>query len=75
MSAYGPIISTRVFGAPDIERLLKLVFARSLIFSRLFFNTHTWAPKRAEIRVLNGPYMRFLRRISGEMSLAVWQSD
>ena len=38
-----------------------------LVMSRLTFNVHTWVAKPQVLRVLNGPYMRMLRRIAGEM--------
>jgi hypothetical protein len=66
MQAYGRI-SARIFGSASIRDSLKFVFARTLVFSRLFSNTHTWAPKKSELKTLNGAYMRVIRRIAGEM--------
>jgi hypothetical protein len=45
---------------------LKLAFADSLVCSRLLFNVHVAVPTAKYLSILNGPYMRMLRRIFGE---------
>eukprot|EP00973_Karenia_brevis_P082381 11419929-Karenia_brevis.AAC.1 len=40
-AAYAPIAGV-VFSSPRISLDLKLSFAESLVFSRLFYNVHTW---------------------------------
>ena len=66
LAAYAPLAS-RIFGAACIAHGLKVLFASALVWSRLFFNSHTWTPSPAVLKVLNGPYMRLLRRLAGAM--------
>ena len=62
LAAFAPI-SHRVFGCPSIHRSLRLFFMDALILSRLLYNAHTWVVKPKVLKILNGPYMRALRRI------------
>eukprot|EP00973_Karenia_brevis_P011064 1497489-Karenia_brevis.AAC.1 len=63
MFAYLPLV-TKLFGATRVAVDTKLLFAESLVFSRLFLNVETWtAPTRFVIKVLNRAYMRVLRRM------------
>ena len=66
MAAYSPL-AKRVFGATEIHVSLRLLFATMLVVSRLAFNVHTWVVTVPALRVINGPYMRVLRRIAGAM--------
>ena len=68
MTAYCPI-SMRVFGSPRISDFLKLHFLESLVMSRLTFNAHIIVPTARYIAILNQPYMRVLRRISGAVNV------
>jgi len=74
MAAYTPI-SVKVFGSHCIGLWLKLLFLSSLVMSRLLFNVHTVVPTVSYTRVLNGVYMRALRRISGHLNLGDSISD
>ena len=64
LSAYAPI-AKKIFGAPNIHISIKLGFAFSLVFSRLFFNVATWTMTPTALAKLNTVYMRVLRRIAG----------
>ena len=67
MTAYGPLC-VKLFGAKNISASLKISFADSLVFSRLFFGTEIWCDEvtNKSICVLNTMYMRVLRRICDE---------
>jgi hypothetical protein len=64
MQTYGPLRS-KVFGSPKIRLWLKLHFMRTLILSRLLFHAQVWVHNIKSTRILNGPYMRCLRKIAG----------
>ena len=62
--AYGPL-ACKIFGSSVVAPGLKLWFMSSLILSRLLYNTHVLVPSRRFMVVLNGVYMRVLRRVDG----------
>jgi hypothetical protein len=66
LSAYVPIAS-KVFGARNIDRHLKLSLYNSLVESRLLFNCHVRIFKSRELLKLSAVYMRVVRRMSGQM--------
>ena len=66
MSAYTPL-AVRIFGSPSIYLSTKLSLFESLIQSRLLFNVQLMYPRRANIKQLNGPYMRVVRRIFDDL--------
>eukprot|EP00973_Karenia_brevis_P005992 815825-Karenia_brevis.AAC.1 len=65
MSVYAPICCT-VFGSARIAMSTKIAQMKSMIFSRLFYNTHVWSKlsKFAACK-MNAMMMRVLRRIIG----------
>ena len=65
MGAYAPIAS-KVFGAREIARQVRLRLFFALVVSRLVYNVHVWGalPNRHYKR-LNACYMRGLRMIAG----------
>ena len=67
LNAFGPIATT-VLGARSISARIRMLLAKSLVFSRLMYNVCTWSsvPTRA-LRELNAVYMRTIRRVAGEM--------
>ena len=68
MAAYTPIAG-KVFHSPRLTRSMKLIVARSLVFSRLCYNTQLWDVINASdspVRRLNNVYIRVLRRIIGK---------
>lgn len=62
MAAYSPIAS-KVFGAKDIGKDLKLDLMRSLVLSRSLFNTHCLVMSPAGLKALDQVYMRCVRKI------------
>ena len=66
MASYSPI-ARRIVGARSIGLWLKLVFLRSLILSTLTFNVHVRVLCSKAFATISCVYMRFLRRIAGEM--------
>ena len=60
--SYGPLAS-KVFGSAVVNASLKIWLLYSLVLSRLLFNVHVVVPTRRFLKVLNGLYMRVLRRI------------
>ena len=65
MKAYAPL-SWKVFGSAWIEQSYKLLFANTLLFSRLFFGIHVLVLSPRQLKHLNGTYMVILRRIADE---------
>ena len=65
MQTYGPL-SNKIFGSPKILLWLKLHFMKTLLLSRLLFQVQVWVPSIKSTRILNGPYMRCLRKIAGQ---------
>eukprot|EP00973_Karenia_brevis_P022603 3110766-Karenia_brevis.AAC.1 len=66
LAAFAPL-AVRVFGSPKLDRHLKLQFAESLVFSRLFYSVATWANvSKFAVTQLNKVYMQTLRRIAGQ---------
>lgn len=62
-SAFVPLAG-RLFSASRVSVETKISFAKSLVFSRLFYNVCTWAiDSKFTIRTLNRVYMQVLRRI------------
>ena len=66
LSAYVPL-ALRIFGSGRIYTGTKLALLNSLISSRLFFNGQLSPPKKSTLKILNGPYMRVIRRIFGDV--------
>lgn len=64
LTSYVPI-ANKVFSSQLIGLHLELLFMHSLVLSRLFFNVHVLVPSTRYIRILNGTYMRVVRRIAG----------
>ena len=63
LAAYLPLVST-VFTSASIPTSLKLRFADSLMFSRLFYNVHTWVANSSfAVKSLNKVYMQVLRQV------------
>ncbi|CAK0862941.1 unnamed protein product [Prorocentrum cordatum] len=60
--SYGPLAS-KVFGSVVMDASLKIWLMHSLVLSRLLFNVHVVVPTRRYLQVLNGMYMRVLRRV------------
>eukprot|EP00959_Pyramimonas_sp_CCMP1952_P295290 6176100-Pyramimonas_sp.AAC.1 len=46
---------------------MKLHLLHSLVLSRLLYNVAIWTMSPAALKQINGPYMRALRRIAGDM--------
>ena len=66
MSAYSPI-AISVFGNPQFSTQVRLMLARSLVFSRLFQGIQAWsAVSLWSLRKLSTVYMRVLRRIAAK---------
>ena len=65
MSAYCPLAS-KIFGSCRINVWLKLLFMHSLVLSRLLYLVCLWGNRPKPLSLLNGVYMRCLRRIAGE---------
>ena len=64
MNAYAPL-ATNTFGSKELEVETRLDFAWSLVFSRLFYNTHLWSRLQVKaMRHLNSCYMRVLQQIA-----------
>ena len=71
MSAYSPIAIT-VFGDTKFSVQLRLLLARSLVFSRLFHGTQAWsAVSLWSLKKLNTVYMRFQDRLEQSSGLTV----
>ena len=67
MCAYSPIAIT-VFGNPRFSVQVRLMLARSLVFSRLFQGIQAWsAVSLWSLKKLNTVYMRVLRRIAAKL--------
>ncbi|CAK0867018.1 unnamed protein product [Prorocentrum cordatum] len=66
MSACSPIAS-KVFSSDVIGTTMKLHLLHSLVLSRLLYNVAIWTMSPAALKQINGPYMRALRRIAGDM--------
>lgn len=66
MSAYSPIAS-KVFSSVVIGTTMKFHLLHSLVLSRLLYNVAIWTMSSAALKQINGPYMRALRRIAGDM--------
>ena len=64
MQACTPL-SRRVFGSSLIDYNIKSCFAWSLVFSRLFFNSHTWIASMTAVRKIYSSCHRVHRRIHG----------
>ena len=65
LAAYCPLAS-KVFGSFSVKICLKLKLADSLVFSRLFYNTHLYARlSKFVMAKLNSVYMRVLRKVLG----------
>jgi len=65
LAAYCPLAS-KVFGSFSVKICLKLKLADSLVFSRLFYNTHLYARlSKFMMAKLNSVYMRVLRKVLG----------
>jgi len=63
LAAYLPLVAS-VFSSAAIPTSLKLKFADSLVFSRLFYNVHTWVANNSfALKTLNKVYMQVLRQI------------
>ena len=63
LAAFGPLSKT-VFASACFSTEGKLAIAWSLIFSRLFYNTHTWSRVYGRaIDIISNVYHRVLRRI------------
>ena len=62
MAAYGPL-AMKIFGSPRIAADLKFRFLWALVMTRLMFNIHIVVPTPKYIAIINGVYMRGLRRI------------
>ena len=62
LSAYTPL-AVRMFGNPAISVPLRRLLCDCLILSRATFNAHIRALKPRDLAVLNGVYMRVVRRI------------
>eukprot|EP00959_Pyramimonas_sp_CCMP1952_P090329 1890792-Pyramimonas_sp.AAC.1 len=60
--SYGPLAS-KVFGWVVVEASLKIWLMHSSVLSCLLFNVHVVVPTRRYLQVLNGMYMRVLRRV------------
>lgn len=56
-----------MYGSGYIDRFLKLQFANSLVFSRLFYHAQLVVPTVSYMRALNNVYMRVMRRIADKM--------
>ena len=64
-AAYIPL-AAKLFAATRVAVDVRLSFADSLVFARLFYNTHLWqAENKQALRTLNNVYMRTLRAIAG----------
>eukprot|EP00973_Karenia_brevis_P033480 4616723-Karenia_brevis.AAC.1 len=62
--AYIPIAG-RAFGAKSIPLDLKIQFAESLVFSRLFYNIHIWVANTTyALKTINRVYMQVARKIA-----------
>ena len=65
MAAFAPLAKV-IFGSQCVALLRKVNLAWSLVFSRLFFNVHTWSEFTCKPRsILEQVYMRVIRRIVG----------
>ena len=57
LAAYVPLVNA-IFASASVPTSLKLRFADSLVFSRLFYNVHTWvANSTFAMKTLNKVYM------------------
>ena len=66
MSAYSPL-AVKVFGSPHLGHWLKNALFQSLVNSTLLFNAHVRVLDGRALDVLNGVYMRVVRRITGHV--------
>ena len=64
LGAYMPLAS-KIFASPMVDVLTKFAFMWSIIMSRLLFNVHVVVPTPTYTKILNGVYMRVLRKIAG----------
>ena len=55
----------KVFGAPRVSLVLKLIFFASLVLSKLTYNAHVVVPSPRYVKMLNAVFMRVLRMIAG----------
>jgi len=63
LAAYVPLVNT-LFASASVPTTLKLRFADSLVFSRLFYNVHTWVANNTfAMKTLNKVYMQVLRQV------------
>ena len=62
MGAYTPL-AMRIFASRVISPAIKFILMWSLVMSRLLFNAHVRTPTARLIKLLNGVYMRPIRRI------------
>ena len=62
MAAYGPL-AMMICGSPRIGADLKFSFLWALVLTRLLFNIHIVVPNPKCLAIINGVYMRGLRRI------------
>ena len=75
LAAFNPL-SVKLFGSKHVPLHLKLYFACSLIFSRLFYQVEVWPSFPASaIQILNDVYMRVLRRILNTCRFGKCMSD
>ena len=66
MAAYAPL-ANKVFSSSRISVELRIRLACSLVFSRLLYNTQIWVVSASaceHVRLINGTYMRVLRKIA-----------
>ena len=74
MAAFAKLAGT-VFRSPGVNLSRKLLLAKALIFSRLFYNVHTWSSFKGLHRdIINKIYMRVLRSVAAKprFSAAAW---
>ena len=63
LAAYVPLVNA-IFASTCVPTSLKLRFADSLVFSRLFYNVHTWVTNSTfAIKTINKVYMQVLRQV------------
>ena len=65
-SAFCPL-ALRVFGSHHLALQVRMSLLSSLLLTKGLFNAHVYGHDHGQIKSLNIPYMRALRRITGHM--------